>query len=241
MPNKINILKYLDALEPAAKDVGACNTIFTRIDSRTKAKLLIGTNTDIVGIRQAFYQNVMNASVFHDRPAVVIGGGGAARSAVYALRKSMRASKIYIVNRDDAEAIDLIADCQRNGYGEDVFHVKTAAQAQSLEDPGAIVSCVPDFEPSTKEEEAAREVLVNFLNRSYKGAVLEMCYHPRTWTSIAEISQKAGWQVILGSEAMIYQGLEQDRYWTGREIKDLPINTVKKVIASQLSAPKSRF
>jgi quinate dehydrogenase len=65
-----------------------------------------------------------------------------------------------------------------------------------------------------------------------------MCYHPTTWTGIAEISQKAGWQVVLGTEALIYQGLEQDRYWTGREVKELPVVKVQEAIARKLNEAK---
>jgi hypothetical protein len=49
------------------------------------------------------------------------------------------------------------------------------------------------------------------LAKSHKGAILEMCYHPSPWTEIGGLSEKAGWQVILGTEAMIYQGLAQVR------------------------------
>ncbi|KAF6822112.1 quinate dehydrogenase [Colletotrichum musicola] len=34
---------------------------------------------------------------------------------------------------------------------------------------------------------------------------------------------------------MIYQGLEQDRYWTGKAVEELPVQKVKEVIAAKLS------
>ena len=62
--------------------MGACNTIFRR------GEKFIGTNTDVIGVRESFYQNVEKPDeVFLGRPGMVIGGGGAARSAVYALVK----------------------------------------------------------------------------------------------------------------------------------------------------------
>jgi quinate dehydrogenase len=106
----------------------------------------------------------------------------------------------------------------------------------SLEGVGAIVACVPNFTPKTPEEQEARKVLEVFLsNKSHKGAILEMCYHPTPYTEIAEISRQQGWQVILGTEALIYQGLEQDRYWTGKEASQLPITQVQSIIAAKLS------
>jgi quinate dehydrogenase len=82
-------------------------------------------------------------------------------------------------------------------------------------------------------------VLEVFLsNKAHQGAILEMCYHPTPYTEIAEISRQAGWQVILGTEALIYQGLEQDRYWTGKEPSALPVTQVQNVIAAKLSEAK---
>jgi quinate dehydrogenase len=43
--------------------------------------------------------------------------------------------------------------------------------------------------------------------------------------------------VILGTEAMIYQGLEQD--WTGKEVSELPKDKVQAVIAAKLAALQS--
>ncbi len=74
-----------------------------------------------------------------------------------------------------------------------------------------------------------------FLSKPHTGAILEMCYHPVVWTEIAEISKQAGWEVILGTEAMIYQGFEQARCWTGKSIAELPVKRVKNTIAQELS------
>ncbi|KAF1999579.1 Aminoacid dehydrogenase-like protein [Amniculicola lignicola CBS 123094] len=236
MPHKVSIVKHLDGLTPEGASVGAVNTLFIREDPVTGKRLYMGTNTDVVGIRDSFYQNVSNPDTcFHGRPALVIGGGGAARSAVYALRTYMKASKIYLVNRDRNEVKAVMDECTARGYGDQLIDVASAEQAASLEGVGAIVACVPNFTPKTPEEIEARRVLECFLGKSHKGAMLEMCYHPTPWTEIAEIGQKSGWQLILGTEAMIYQGLEQDKFWTGREIADMPIANVHHVIAAKLS------
>lgn len=236
MPHKVAILPHLDGLTPEGASVGAVNTLFVREDPETGKRLYMGTNTDVVGIRESFYRNVTDADAcFHGRPALVVGGGGAARSAVYALRTWMKASKVYLVNRDRAEVKAVIDECTARGYGQDLVDVATVDQARELEDVGAIVACVPNFAPKTMAEQQARQVLECFLNKEHKGAILEMCYHPSPWTEIAEISQKAGWKVILGTEAMIYQGLEQDKYWTGREVEQLPVKKVTEVIAAKLN------
>lgn len=234
MPNKVAILPYLDELTPECRDVGACNTLYfkTRPDG---SRILCGTNTDTVGVRESFYQNISDAdAVFHNRPALVIGGGGAARSAVYALRKWMKVTDIYLVNRDDAEVQAVIDECTARGFGQNIRHIKTVEQAKAAGSVGAIVACVPDFPPKTPEEIQARAVTETFLNRDFKGAMLEMCYNPSPHTELGAIAEKAGWQVILGTEAMIYQGIEQDRYWIGDKVEKLDVNVIQEVIAEKL-------
>lgn len=236
MPHKMAILPHLDEITDEGREVGAVNTLFLKEDPTTGNRLFCGTNTDVIGVRDAFVYNVKDAAAtYENRPAMVVGGGGAARSAVYALMKWMKATKIYLVNRDRNEVAAVIDECKARGFGDSLIDVSTVAQAEELEGVGAIVSCVPDFPPKTAEEKEARAVLETFLNKPHKGAILEMCYHPSPWTEIAGLSEKAGWQLILGTEAMIYQGLEQDRYWTGKPVSELPKAKVQAVIAAKLA------
>lgn len=166
------------------------------------------------------------------------GGGGAARSAVYALVKFLKCKTVYLINRDPAEVQAVIDWCTQQGYGEGLIHVTTATQAASLEGPGAIVACVPDFPPVTDAEKAARATTEAFLAKPHKGAMLEMCYHPSPWTELGNLAEQAGWKVILGTEAMIYQGLAQQTLWHGRPTEQLPVTAVKEMVARELS--KSR-
>ncbi|KAI1638347.1 hypothetical protein F4809DRAFT_259487 [Biscogniauxia mediterranea] len=270
MPNKVAIMPHLDEVTPECREVGACNTIFFREvpdpdpagGGATRRRMLVGANTDVAGVREAFYRNVPGpdpASFFRGRPALVVGGGGAARSAVHALRRGMGAAPVYLVNRDDAEVAAVVRDCGYADGGDDgddcLVHVRTPAQARALPPPAAVVACVPDFAPATEDERRAREVLEAFLSGDggnggegegeegeegrRKGALLEMCYNPSPHTQIAAIARREGWQVILGTEAMIWQGLEQAKLWTGREIEDLPIDKVKQVIAARLEQVSS--
>ncbi|KAI0031643.1 quinate dehydrogenase [Vararia minispora EC-137] len=232
MPHKVAILRHLDALAPEAAAVGAANTVFVRTDPATGARTLVGTNTDVIGVRDALRHNGANLA---GRPTLVLGGGGAARSAVYALRILLGAADIYIVNRDADEAAAVIAECAARGLGDGITYIDDPACVPALAPPAAIVACVPDLAPATEAERRARAVLDAFLASKHKGILLEMCYHPTPWTAIARAAEDAGWQVVLGTEAMIYQGLEQDRYWTGRPVEELPLDAVRKVVATELA------
>ena len=234
MPNKIAILPHLDELTEECRAVGACNTLYLREENGQR--LYCGANTDVVGIRESFLRNVDDSwTSLHGRPALVIGGGGAARSAVYALRKWLGASKIYLVNRDDVEIVALIQECSARGFGQDLVHVCSIDEVHRLEGPGAIVSCVPDLDPVTDAEKLARDVAEEFLNKETKGAVLEMCYNPSPFTRFGRLAEEKAWQVILGTEALIWQGLEQEKYWTGKNLDELPVNKVRRAISQKLT------
>ncbi len=208
MPHKVAILPYLDELTEECRDVGACNTLFLRHlpDGR---RLFCGANTDVIGIRESFVQNVPDPSVYENRPAMVIGGGGAARSAIYALHKWLKATCIYVVSRDESEIAAVVAECTERAYGVRLVHVETVEQAEALEGPGAIVGCIPDLPPTTKEEKVMRRITEVMLEKENKGALLEMCYNPSPFTDLGAVAESKGWQVILGTEALIWQGIEQ--------------------------------
>ncbi|KAL2134299.1 hypothetical protein VTI74DRAFT_496 [Chaetomium olivicolor] len=234
MPHKVAIIPHLDELTEECRDVGACNTLFLRLlpDGR---RLYCGANTDVIGVRESFVQNAADPSVYQGRPAMVIGGGGAARSAVYALHKWLGATRIYLVNRDKSEVEAVVAECTARGYGARLVHVQTVEEAEQLEGPGAIVACIPDFPPVTEAEKTVRQIIEVMLRKERKGAMLEMCYNPSPYTQLGELAESEGWQVILGTEALIWQGIEQDKYWTGRDTSELPVAQVKETIAKKLA------
>lgn len=234
MPNKVAILSHLDEMTDECRDVGACNTLFLK--QRNGHRILCGTNTDVVGIRDSFHHNVADPShTFHGRPALVIGGGGAARSAIYALRKWMHVTDIYLVNRDKGEVDAMVADCCSRGYGHGLRHVASVDEARAVDGPGAIVACVPDCDPQTREELVARQVAEVLMDKRHKGAMLEMCYNPSPFTRLGALAGERGWQVILGTEALVWQGLEQDRYWTGLRIDQLPVDKVQEAIGEKVA------
>jgi quinate dehydrogenase len=234
MPYKMAIIPHLDELTPEGEAIGAINTIFLKTNS-DGSRRYCGTNTDCIGVREAFLGNVSDASVYRGKPGLVVGGGGTSRAAIYAFQNFLGCSPIYMVNRDKSEVDAVIQECNSRGFGKDIKHVSTISEAESLAPPGAIVSAIPDFAPRTAGEKTARRIVETFLNASPKGALLEMCYHPSPNTEIDAMARKQGWQVIIGTEAMIEQGLEQARLWSGIEVKDLPKDAVRTTIRNAIS------
>ncbi|KAL4791759.1 quinate dehydrogenase [Aspergillus venezuelensis] len=252
MPHKVAIMPHLDDLTEDARQAGACNTIFLRkSDGKEEGEVeYVGTNTDCIGIREALVQNSPGgAAHFAGKPALIVGGGGTARTAVYVLRKWLGVSKIYIVNRDASEIEAILSeDKTRNpSAGQEgsglapLIPVPNPSVAKTLAAPVAIVSGIPNYPPTTEEEILARETLRALLNaqthESAQGVILEMCYHPHPWTEIAQMAADASWKVILGSEALIWQGLEQARLWTGTDVVGVPglVEKVKEFVAATVA------
>jgi quinate dehydrogenase len=235
MPHKVAFTSEVDDLTEEGRMIGAINTVFIRLDEKGN-KRYIGTNTDCIGIRESFYQNypdILKTSV--GKPALVQGGGGACRSAVYTLHKWLGASKIYLVNRLESEVAAMVEEFAERGFGGELVHVKTLEIAKALEAPTVIVSTVPNFPPKEKGEVLARAIVTEFLKRKEKGHVLEMCYHPNPITEFYKLAQDNGWEVILGTEPMIHQGIAQDILWTEKPAADFPTEKVHAAIANRLN------
>lgn len=244
MPYKVAILPFLDELTNEAKGVGACNTIFLK-EGEQGRKTLVGTNTDCIGVREALLRNTpegVTGNPYAGKPALIIGGGGTARAAIYTFRTWLNVSKIYIVNRDEGEVEAIVKeDDERRSESTEynqapILHIKTPAEVQDLVPPVAVMSGVPNYPPKTPEEINARETIKAFFKASTasktRSIVLEMCYHPHPWTEIAQLASDHGCHVVLGSEAMIWQGIEQARLWTGKDIVGTPgvVEKVEEVI-----------
>lgn len=231
MPNKVNAIKIVDELDDIGKGCGSINTIYLKIDPKTNKSLKIGTNTDTVGISQAFLQNYpKECKTNQDKPGLVYGGGGACRSAIYSLYSQLHVSKIYIVNRFKNEVTDIQNEFKLRGFKCEIIHIDSPELAKSVEEPKLVVLTVPNFKPTTSEEIIAKETLDVFMNQSDPGVVLEMCYHPIIETQLYKQFSDANWKVINGVEAMIYQGFAQQVLWTGLKLNELPLGETMKAI-----------
>jgi shikimate dehydrogenase len=80
IPYKSEIIRFLDSIDPEAKEIGAVNVLkFRLIDGLTK---LYGYNTDITGIRDSLSPYISSI-----RNAIVFGSGGSSKAVCYALKK----------------------------------------------------------------------------------------------------------------------------------------------------------
>lgn len=239
MPHKIAWLKECDEVTEEGRAIGAINTVYIRKDAVTGEKKYIGTNTDCVGVREAFLQSfpgVLSQST--GKPSLVIGGGGACRSAVFALHQWLGASEVYMVNRVKEEVDAVIESFSKLEGGPKITFVSSVEQALKLETPALIIGTVPDFPPTTEGELVTRDIIKEFLRRDQKGFVLEMCYHPKIVTSFYGLAENNGWKVIPGTESMIHQGIAQEALWMERPLSEMPLEAAKAAVLKALERSK---
>lgn len=128
VPHKEAVMPFLDEVEPAARRIGAVNTIVVKPDGRT-----VGSNTDGFG----FLENI-RAGVDGWRPdagpAVVIGAGGAARSILVALIDG-GCPEIRLVNRSLERAERVAAE-----MGSPVRAVPWERRAEALDAASLLVN-----------------------------------------------------------------------------------------------------
>ena len=88
IPHKQKIIRYLDVVDPLARRIGAVNTVWR------KAGKWRGTNTDAAGVTGPLSRllKIAGSSV------LIVGNGGAARSAACALADA--GAKIFLVGRN---------------------------------------------------------------------------------------------------------------------------------------------
>jgi quinate dehydrogenase len=212
MPYKGTILDRLDKVDELARTLAACNTVYVDADGKLR-----GTNVDWCGIAGSLSEGAIGLDLPSTKAAIVIGAGGAARAAVYALSSQMRCYEIYILNRDKEEVLRLKRDVQeRYASRPSITHVQSVKQAQALSTPTYIVSTVPDVEPITPEEKTLKTLLATFLERTDKGIMLDVCYNPRRTRHI-KLGQTFGWRTIEGMHVIGHQAEHQWRAWAGDE------------------------
>jgi shikimate 5-dehydrogenase len=174
--------------------MGAVNTIVVRRKGlRGEGRELVGENTDWIGIRDCVLR--------HGKPtrAIVVGAGGAARAAVFAIH-ALGLSRVTLVNRSPDRAEHLV-----ESFPEMTFTLHThLADAQPAD---LIVSCVPADDIA--EEDIPEQV---FLGEG--GCVVEMSYRPPV-SALMRVAARRAWTVFGGVDVLKEQAYGQFEMWTG--------------------------
>ncbi len=204
IPFKEMIISLLDEVDHVASLIGAVNTL---VNDRG---VLTGANTDWLGLKRALESRT---SILGKRFAI-LGAGGAARAAVYAIMAG--GGEPVLLNRTPQRAMRAAKDlgCEwapLESLGELNAHV--------------LVNTTPvGMSPRSDECPIEPEVLSQF------HLVVDMVYNPLR-TKLLEEAEVRGVGTMNGVEMLVQQGAEQIRLWIGM---DPPVQIMRKAVIKAL-------
>lgn len=186
-PHKQAVMDYLDWIEPDAKAIGAVNTIVVENDR------LLGYNTDAAGLIEPLLARLSSLA---EKNVAVIGAGGAARAAIWALQRHK--ARVTLFARDLAKAALLNVPCE-------------SLSSASFGDYDVVINTTPlgsgahiDQTPATQQQ------------LSGAGYVYDLVYNPIETRLLREADQ-AGCKTLGGLEMLVAQAKIQFELWTGKK------------------------
>ncbi|KDN52407.1 putative ARO1-Pentafunctional AROM polypeptide [Tilletiaria anomala UBC 951] len=238
IPHKLAIIPELDSITPHAKMIGAVNTIIpVRSGEHAGASAhLVGDNTDWAAIHAQTVRHLATSSVGEAEgevdadglTALVIGAGGSARAAIYAMQQ-LGARRIWLFNRTPANAV-LLAQSLPSEWNVEV--AESLVGLQPL--PRIIVSNVPADGTTIEQGGAAIFLAREMLAHRKGGVVIDMSYKP-SHTPLMELVRRENakrssgaassgqWTGIPGLVILLEQGCTQFELWTGLSAPQVPV------------------
>ena len=215
MPNKNKIVELLDELSPAARLIGAVNTVVNDDGHLT------GYNTDGVGYMQA----VKDAGYDITGKTITIMGAGGAATAICAQAALDGVEKIHIFARETSRFWDRTQKLAENINStlpcKAVLHENkdTAALAQAISESALLlnatsVGMAPNTEGTIIEDTSLYHPDL---------IVSDVIYNPRETRFLKE-AREAGCRTFNGMYMLLYQGAEAFRLWPGKE---MPVKEIK--------------
>ncbi|MXY22534.1 MAG: shikimate dehydrogenase [Dehalococcoidia bacterium] len=204
VPHKQAVMEHLDDIDSLATRIGAVNTIVNQ-NGR-----LLGSNTDALGFINSLKNEAgVNVSGLN---VVLIGAGGAARAAAYALVDE-RVGELTIANRTVERAESLATELRKTG-AETVSY--------GISDPDLLSAC-------ERADLIVNSTSVGMLHGPAEGespipasaispgcVVYDMVYNPSR-TPLLTDAEKSGARIVGGLPMLVHQGAAAWTRWTGRE------------------------
>lgn len=188
IPHKQKILRYLDWVDPLARRIGAVNTVWRR-GLRWR-----GTNTDVDGVRIPLERRTRLAGA----SVLLVGNGGAARGAAFALVDA--GARVSIVGRNPDRVRALARACG----AEPLLREQLAERHFDI-----LIHATPlGMYPKTDE--------CFFPDRIPADIVFDMVYNPPE-TTLLRRAREQGKEVICGLEMFDEQAARQFEIWTGQQ------------------------
>ena len=213
VPHKLAALALADQASNAALQIGAANVLTFR-DGRIEAE-----NTDTDGILEA-----LPGPVDRQR-ALVMGAGGSARAAVWALVHA--GADVHVWNRTAAKAERLAADLGGTALG-------TADSGRQTADFDLIVNCTsvgmaaasaPGGQPPVQDGTADLKPLPLDADGLHANQVVVELVYGTVETQLIATARARGATPVDGLDVLVHQGVAVLRLWTGLEP---PLETMRR-------------
>ncbi|MFO7767544.1 MAG: shikimate dehydrogenase [bacterium] len=223
VPHKEGALGSMDSLDREASIVGAVNTVCITKDG------LRGSNTDVDGFLAALGEEVPGGL---KRPAVVIlGAGGAARAAAWALVRDGWTEHIAVVNRTLEKGQVLINTLRegeaRKGGGRtrfDLFRESSELTADLKAGTGLVVNATP-LGQGALADQTPLEGVEGFPEETF---VFDLVYGVRP-TPLVRLARAAGLSAADGKKMLLHQGARSFELWTGQSA---PLEVMRDALES---------
>ena len=207
IPHKEAALELADRTSDAAREIGAANTLTFERDGA-----IVADNTDAPGLLDALPEAWDPAG----RSALVLGAGGAARAAVWALLRA-GAADVAVWNRTPERAVALAE----------------ALGARAVEHPTSVEIVVNCTSVGLAVPEATFKALPLQADSLGAGScVVDMVYR-EGGTRLLEAARTRGADVVDGLEILIAQGGASFERWTGQAAPRQAMREAVGPIASQ--------
>jgi shikimate dehydrogenase len=188
IPHKLAALGVADSASPAARAIGAANTLSFR-DGRIEAD-----NTDADGLLDALGRSVAGLN------ALVLGAGGAGRAAAWALREA--GAEVALWNRTEERARALARELG-------VTHADAYGRADLLVNATSV-----GLDPAVGGAQALAELGLD--GGEPPPIVVDLVYRSDgAATPVAAWGERGGAAVVDGLEVLVRQGARSFTLWTG--------------------------
>jgi shikimate-5-dehydrogenase len=217
-PHKLQIGNFVDVITPRAVSVGAVNTIVVK-QSQT-GRILEGDNTDWSGIRSCIVKS--NLSDIKSSTAIVLGAGGAARAACYAL-ETLQIKDVIIVNRRRSNAEEMAKHFP--GLSTHICTNLDDVHLLPSSPVRIVVGCIP------ADDLTEDRVPSSLFAGAKSGVLVEMAYRPLETGMMKVAARYSAWRIFKGMDVLKEQAYAQFELWTG---KDAPIEVMEEAMEVEL-------
>ncbi|MBO5137607.1 MAG: type I 3-dehydroquinate dehydratase [Spirochaetaceae bacterium] len=203
IPHKESVIEHIADITPKVSDIGACNTIVRNNSTWT------GYNTDADGLIEAL-KEFLNTDTLARKKVSIIGAGGAARAAAYAVKQLK--GKACIFNRTATKAKYLAAD-----FGFKYAHLSYESVSLIEKYSDLIIQTTSKGMGSSLPPTEENDPLFFYDFKGYE-ALYDIIYVPEITPVMARASS-VGCRVANGKTMLEYQAYRQFKLFTGEEYK----------------------